>query len=155
MTWTVLNFGKHQGKSLPQVLWTDPDWFFWAKENNAFGGRPTLAKEAQDLYDKARRIRIPTGIYNNPEVEYLVHVPTKTFGTFCIVDANKPIHKGSSPAYRHKVIDLGFPRSQANYDKSGYKHFLKTLKFYVFGSSSVRITKPRAEHFYDDPNNFA
>lgn len=155
MNWTSLNFGKHEGKTLPQVLWSDPDWFFWAVESNVFDKRPSLKSEASDLSSKARRIKIPDGIEDDPEVEYLVHIPSEKFGTFYIVNADKPVHQGSSPAYRQIVIDLTIPRSIANYDKTGYKLFLQSLKFYIFGSSSARITKKRAEDFYSEPANFA
>ena len=46
MAWTELNFGKHAGKSLPQILFADPDWFFWAVDNNVFANRPALSQEA-------------------------------------------------------------------------------------------------------------
>jgi len=36
MTWSILKFGKHKGRTLPQVLFQDPDWFFWAVENDKF-----------------------------------------------------------------------------------------------------------------------
>lgn len=155
MNWTPLNFGKHEGKTLPQVLWNDPDWFFWAVEDNVFEKRPSLDREANDLHSKALRIRVPDGIVDDPEVEYLVHVPSEKFGTFYIVNADKPIHEGSSPAYRKEVIDLSVPRSIANYDKTGYKLFLQSLRFYIFGKTSARVTKQRAEDFYSDPANFA
>jgi hypothetical protein len=29
MIWTTIPFGKHQGKTLPQIVIDDPDWFFW------------------------------------------------------------------------------------------------------------------------------
>jgi hypothetical protein len=29
MIWTTVPFGKHQGKTLPQIVIDDPDWFFW------------------------------------------------------------------------------------------------------------------------------
>lgn len=155
MTWTHLSFGKHKGKTLPQVLWNDPDWFFWAVENDVFHKRPSLKSESADLNSKARRIRIPDGIVDDPEVEYLVHPPSEKFGAFDIVSVDKPTHEGSSPAYRKKVIDLSVPRSIADYDKTGYKLFFQSLKFYIFGKSSARVTKQRAEAFYDDPGNFA
>jgi hypothetical protein len=28
--WSVLDFGKHKGRTLPWVMFHDPDWFFWA-----------------------------------------------------------------------------------------------------------------------------
>ena len=38
MNWTTINFGKHQGKTLPQVILDDADWFFWAYENKVLQG---------------------------------------------------------------------------------------------------------------------
>ena len=29
MVWTTFPFGKHRGKTLPQIILDDPDWFFW------------------------------------------------------------------------------------------------------------------------------
>jgi len=44
MAWSILPFGKHKGKTLPQIVFTDPDWFFWAMEENVFKG--PLKREA-------------------------------------------------------------------------------------------------------------
>lgn len=45
--WSELTFGKHQGKTLPKVVLSDPDWFFWALRKKLF--RPPLAAEAEDI----------------------------------------------------------------------------------------------------------
>jgi hypothetical protein len=34
--WIPLWFGKHKGKTLPQVVFADPDYFFWAIEKRKF-----------------------------------------------------------------------------------------------------------------------
>ena len=57
MNWTIVNFGKHKGKSLPQIIFKDADWFFHLYENDYFNG--TLAQEANELYRRARSIRVP------------------------------------------------------------------------------------------------
>lgn len=155
MPWTPLSFSKHKGKTLPQILFVDPDWFFWAIEEGVFEKTPTLKHEASDLYDKARRIRIPDGIEDDPEVEYLIHAPSKKFGTFYIVPADRSLHQGSSPATRKDVIDMSLPRTVAHYDKTGYKLFLRCLKSYIFGKETARVTRQRAERFFDNPSNFA
>ena len=36
MTWSELPFGQRREKTLPQVVLSDPDWFFWAIEKDAF-----------------------------------------------------------------------------------------------------------------------
>src|SRR5262249_2558093 len=66
MKWTIVTFGKYLGKSLPQILVLDPDWFFWMLPK--LKGR--LADEAQDLARKATAIKIPGPNGKNQRVEY-------------------------------------------------------------------------------------
>ncbi len=47
VAWSELTFGKHKGKTLPQVLFADPEYFFWAYEERVFKGG--LAAEAEEL----------------------------------------------------------------------------------------------------------
>ena len=67
MTWTVLPFGKYTGRTLPQVLFTDPGWFFWAHTKPLHGA---VAYDAGVLYPKATRIRVPRT--ENLLVEYVL-----------------------------------------------------------------------------------
>ena len=55
--WSTLEIGKHAGRSLPQILFSDPDYFFWAVEKKIFQGR--LATEAAELGGSAS--------YQNPQ----------------------------------------------------------------------------------------
>ena len=55
MIWTTVPFGKHIGKTLPQIILSDPNWFFWAAK---FLYGP-LATEAEVLVRRARSIKIP------------------------------------------------------------------------------------------------
>jgi hypothetical protein len=55
MIWTTVPFGKHQGKTLPQIVIDDPDWFFWILPR-LYG---QLKIEADDLARKASKIKIP------------------------------------------------------------------------------------------------
>ena len=36
LTWSPLPFGRYEGKTLPQVVLRDADWFFWALGTRAF-----------------------------------------------------------------------------------------------------------------------
>jgi len=61
MTWPNLSFGKHIGKSLPQIVLSDPDWFFWAVEENIFR-EVRMQREAKDVSDRAlSRTALPHG----------------------------------------------------------------------------------------------
>jgi hypothetical protein len=155
MEWTTLNFGKHNGKTLPQVMFADPDWFFWAYEEGVFRG--SLAEEAEEVYRKACSIRVPSGaILNEQEVvvEYYIHTPTGKFAKFELVPASRPSHLGSSPAFRSKAIDLSVPRRITPYDKLGGSSMISKLKYYLFGDSSYRMTRRRCEEFFEDDANF-
>jgi DNA-binding transcriptional ArsR family regulator len=46
----IITFGKrHNGKYLTKVVLDDPDWFFWAMDEDAFDRDPGLLAEAHDL----------------------------------------------------------------------------------------------------------
>lgn len=154
MTWTQLNFGKHIGKTLPQVLFSDPDWFFWAVETEVFKTRPSFAAQAKLLNERAQKIKIPNGKHSHSVVEYLIHRPTMKFSHFEIVPREQKLHEGASPAFRSSIIDMNVPRRIAQYDKLGCKSLLSSLKFHLFGNKSARISKERAEAFFADHTNF-
>jgi hypothetical protein len=153
MAWTVLQFGKHKGKTLPQILFSDPDWFFWAIEKNIFEGKGPLEREAQEINYKARNIKIPSKEGKDLVAEYLIHAPTGKFGSMVIVPRDRSLHQGSSPASRKDVIDLSFPREIAGYDKLGCGNLLLSVKHHLFGDRHCRMTRQRCEAFFEDDSN--
>ena len=155
MAWTKVRFRRHSGKTLPQILWSDPDWFFWAIEDDAFENKGVLQLEAQDLDYKARNIKIPNNDDGALVVEYFIHQPTGKFSHFEIVPADRPSHEGISRTFRTPLIDMSVPRRIAEYDKLGGKELISSLKFYIFGSHSVRLTKKKCGDFFNDPSYFA
>ena len=83
MAWTKLWFGKkHKGKTLPQIMFKDPDWFFWAIEKGVFKNKGKLGEEAWEIYQKARKIKIPRNIklpLNFYEDELVAEYPSPEF----------------------------------------------------------------------------
>ena len=155
--WSTVNFGKYTGKSLslPQIIFKDPDWFFWAMEENVFASKGNqLKKEADELYRRARSIRIP----GNPEkklvAEYIIHPPTGKFGNMEIVPADRPVHEGASPTFRKPVIDLSVARRISQYDKLGCQLLMSSVKYVLFGNKNQRLTRKRCEDFFDQLSNF-
>ena len=45
MSWSSLEFGKHEGKTIPQVVFSDPDWFFWAIQEDVFRNKGPIEEE--------------------------------------------------------------------------------------------------------------
>jgi hypothetical protein len=155
MPWTPLDFGRYKGKTLPQVLFTDPDYFFWARENSVFDkyGRQ-MKSEAERIHAKATSIRIPKTGSERLRVEYKFYYSNHTSVGFDIVEESRPPHQGSTPTQRADFIDMSIPRRQRDYDKLGYRIFLGSLKHCLFGNESARMSRQRSEAFFDDDSNF-
>jgi len=154
--WTEVNFGKWtgKGKTLPQIVFIDPDWFFWAIESNAFKKFPLLAQQASRLYERTRHIKIPARFGANARVEYAVNPAVGKFTDIEIVPFDRPKHQGSTPTFRGDLIDMSVPRQISGYDKTGGKILTKSLKHILFGSSTKKLTRELCEQFFDDDTNF-
>ena len=153
MIFTPINFGKHKNKTIPQVVFSDLDYFIWAITENVFK-TPALKIEADYVYQRIRNIKIPKDNHDDYEVEYYIHAPTGKFGRFEIVEKSTPLHKGGSTAFRSKNIDLTVVKSIKEYDKSGSGIMIDCLKTYYFESRSYKMTKKRCEDFVNDDSNF-
>jgi hypothetical protein len=79
MAWTKVNFGKHSGKTLPQIAFADPDYLYWAIGDKLFAKGP-LAAEAKDVARKAQRIRIQGCDPGEKKVRYYTHNPSGKLG---------------------------------------------------------------------------
>ena len=158
MPWIPLNFGKHIDKTLPQVAWSDPDWFFWAHEEGAFHRFPALQRQADEVYRRAVSIRIPQTGTEELVAEYAACLssggPLGKYAGVHVVPVSQPAHNGYTRTFRLPVFNLAVPRIIHPYDKSGGKQMVKTLKFYLFGSSACRLTKRVCEEFFEDDANF-
>lgn len=152
MNWTPLKFSKHKGKTLPQVMFLDPDWFFYLWYKGGFDNNSYYHDQAMAIYAKATSIRIPQNKQEMIEVEYNFH-DGKSIG-FDLVPASRPQHHGSTQTIRSDHIDMSIPHNVANYDKLGYKLFLRSLKLYFFSNASMHMTRDRCEEFFKDDTKF-
>jgi hypothetical protein len=153
MPWTILTFGKCKGKTLPQIVFADPDWFFWAWENNAFDGHG-LKAEATRINERARAIRIPNDGNIVREAEYIIHPSTKNVTDVDFVPKGQPYTGGAGGTIRMAVIDLSVPRSVQTYDKMGGRLVIRAVKPVLFPGVK-RLTRQLLEAFFDDDSNFA
>jgi hypothetical protein len=81
MRWSVVPFGRYRGKSLPEIIVLDLDWFFWVLPK--LYGR--LETEARDLARKLRAIKIRKRHRRKFEVEYRYEFDSGSVfgGRFC------------------------------------------------------------------------
>jgi len=148
MNWTVLTFGKHAGKTLPQVVVADPDWFYNAIEKIFFEGKGKIFDEAQEVYHKSKRIRIPQN-NGGKKVEYAYY--KRKYDSMEIVPRDKPYHMGT---VTKDYIDLSAAREGKNYDKKGCKMLVADFKQIIFGNKSYKMTQKRCEEFFENDDNF-
>jgi len=148
MEWSTLPFRKHKGKTFPQVLFHDPQYFFWLHAQGTLYG--SLAEEAKDLYRKARAIRIPLINGKEHHVKYDRNPRTRKITGLYVVAAETPLRW----PWVCDVIDLAVPYEVAGWDKLGYKIVIDSLKKIVFGDAGRRMTKERCEEFYANRANF-
>lgn len=148
--WSEVSIGKwrDKGKTLPQIVVSDPDWFFWACEEDIFKG--ALKSQAERLARRAKAIKLPP-TQSGKCIQYMLTHDGK-FAGFHVIPIDQPAHEGSSTEVRRPTLNLSAPRAFKSYDKTGARLMLDTFKYYWFDKKS--FTKARVEAFFDDPKNF-
>jgi hypothetical protein len=144
MIWTTVPFGKYIGRTLPQIILSDPNWFFWATK--IFYG--PLAAEAQTLVRQARSIKIPKP---NPEkwaVEYRRDRDDRFLG-MDIVKADSPVH---SLFARLPHLDLAYVRRGNVHDTRDCRRVIRDFRRLYF--DGLNLTKRRCEEVFEDEDNF-
>lgn len=149
----IVTFGKkHRGRSLAMAVLRDPDWFFWAIEQDAFDRDPGLLPEAMELAWKARNIKIPRPNPNEWCIRY--HTQRGKFATFDIIELIT-LRTGASPTtFLSDRLDLAVPRILKQYDKRGCQLLLKDFKYHFLGSSDAKLTRAWCEEFFANTDNF-
>jgi hypothetical protein len=142
--WRRISFGRYLGKTLPQVVFVDPDWFFWAIDEGCFRSSP-LRWEAEEVARRARRIRVPGG--DAEKRAMYTTEPTGRFAELQLVPTTIVLD-GGSRAYLRKHIDLSFPRQLCDYDKGGGRILVQNVKEYLFGDASFKMSEGRAATFF-------
>ena len=152
MKWSTLTFGKHKGKTLPQVMFSDPDWFYHGLENGYFKG--SLFLQAREIYRKSCAMRVPRRNGEKRFVEYIVDRGSGKFATLHVITGDMESYGRFAKNMILEVIDMRVPRETAKYDKSGYQNFLSAMKAILFGDPSYKMTKRRCEEFFESDENF-
>jgi hypothetical protein len=145
MYWSPVPFGKYAGNTLPEIILTDPDWFFHMLPK--LYGR--LGEEAQNLARKARAIKIPKSRPSKWTVEYRYDCD-QGFCGFTFVRADRP---HSRWATRLPHLNLALPLGRKRYDKRTGRILTRNFRRQYFGESK-RLTKKRCEEFFSNDANF-
>ncbi len=110
MFWTVVPFGKYKGKTLPEIIVRDPDWFFWAVPK-LYG---KLADEAEELARRARTIKIPNPHRKRLEVEYQDELGNRFCGFAFVKAATSNIPDGRQDFHTWTCLGIFAERNMTN-----------------------------------------
>jgi hypothetical protein len=152
MLWATLTFGRYEGKSLPQVILHDPDYFFWGIEKGIFD-KDGFREAAIILEGRACNVKIPK---SKPEDWCILYHTDRNghFAGFDIVEVAEAPQLDSIEMWQEDRLDLSVARRLKSYDKLGGKLLLRGFKYHFFGSENIRLTKQRCEEFFSDERNF-
>jgi hypothetical protein len=146
--WIKLTFSKHIGRSLPWVIFHDPDWFFWACDKHIFK-TTALQLEAKELYQKCCSIEIPDNKNNEYVIEYTYSLHG---GSFRVMEKVPRTQEQHSRSTRRSVISFGMAKDY--YDKQAYRLFIHCVKFILYSDESYKMTEQRCADFFNDNSNF-
>ena len=151
MSWSVVPFGKYAGKTLPEIIVRDLDWFFWMLPK--FYGR--LRTEARDLARKARAIKIPKRHGRKWEVEYRYEFDSRSVlgRRFCGFTFVKAETWQSRWTTRLPHLDLAWALHEKKYNKRAGRILSRDFRLNYFGEHK-RLTKRRCEKFFSNGKNF-
>jgi hypothetical protein len=130
---------------LPEIILTDPDWFFWAVPK--LYGR--LGEEARNLAQKARTIKIPKPYGKKLQVEYRYDCD-QGFCGFAFVRADSAHSRWTT---RLPHLDLALPLRRKAYDTRAGRIMIAAFRRLYFGKHK-RLTKKRCEEFFSNDANF-
>ena len=143
---------KYEGKTLPEIIMRDPDWFLWVLPR--LNGK--LAKEAGEIARKAQAIKIPKGKKKKLLIEYRYELDTESilgrrFCGFELVEDSAYYCKKWTTRSAH--LDLTLPVREKKYNKRGGRIMIDDFRRHYFGKNK-RLTKKRCERFFSNDKNF-
>jgi hypothetical protein len=147
MKWTTLSFGKHVGRTLPQVVLSDPNWLFGAISKGVFNDR--LECEAAALEQRATNIKIPKRNSKKWEVEYRWDRGGRFLG-FDFVEAKSGFHHPLSSRLPH--LDLAYVRRGNIHDIRDCRRLINDFRRLYFEGRN--LTKERCEWFFGSEKHF-
>jgi hypothetical protein len=147
----VLHFGKHQGKTLVEIVFSDPAWFLWATDRGVFHDRggSSLQSEAETIWLRARNIRKPRRYLDGSQVAYYYQGWNHKFMGLSIVDDGR----FEEHADLKDILDLGYVCESGRKDRAGNQILITAIKRLLFGEKT-RVTVEMMEQFFANTDNF-
>ena len=142
MVWTKMFFGQYNGKTMPEIIAVDLDYFLHMQP----GLYARLGIEARMLVRRLCSIRVPLHLKRR-SIEY--YHDGNEFVGFAVVKTKKPITVRG--AHRLSYLDMSLARG-GRFAKRECRNMIRCFREWYF--SGRNLTKARVEAFFADRDNF-
>ncbi len=139
--WTILPGGKYEGKTLPAVVLSDPNYFFYGIGLNYFS---SLATEAEKIEIRAQHIIIPNLAGKRQVAVYCADaVDCWRFNSVILVPEGTDLSPLRSVTEQKAVLDLSVTYRHFNSDRTSGPTMIRQMK---------EMALPRSCRPYDAPS---
>lgn len=152
MYWAKVDFGTHKGKTLPEIILQDPDYFIWCIDKAIFNNHPELVDEADSLWRKMRSIKIPNNENNEMVVDYKIDNEKSEINRIILNGVDTQRDKNT--VHRAGYLDLSFAHYYSNEKRNATIKVLPEIFKIVFGEMKIRPSIVEFEEFLLNEDNF-
>jgi hypothetical protein len=147
--WSVVNFGKYEGKTLPEIALNYPDYFVWAQREGVFRSRGIdLERQAQDVAFKASHILPPRSNPKMWEIQYAFDLEMDFLGCF-VLKTDGPEKSGFVIVRREPCFNLFYLARLNRNKRDPCNQLLGHFRYLYFAGKSF-LTRTDCEQFLDD-----
>lgn len=155
----MIRFGKHEGKTVEYIFFNDPGYIYWMVEEGIHEDPKKFSPAEQNrikvLLRRAAHIKVPglcTWCKQRPVTRMFLTMHHGGGLAKADFDCEKCSPEGSVSL----PVNPGFwtPDIFRNYDKTGAKFLIHSVKFAFFQDVSYRMTEKRVEEFWENPDHF-
>lgn len=151
MNWDTINFGSHCSRTLPEIMFKNPDWLYWAADNPNIRQRLNR-RELHRIRARSDRIRIPCRADQPMAVRYKFDLD----GTLVSVELvpREGCGLDSGKILTSTAIDMSLIHWVKLRGRVNTRKFMAWTRWILLGTKSRDVDRGTCEAFFDDDSNF-
>ena len=149
--WTPIDFGKYEGLTIPELIFLDASYFYWALTSNLF--KNMLQLEAVVVESRLRHIKVPKAVAV-PSV-FVIRLKNDVFEDFAIVEKSIASRKKSNNVRITSCLDFSLVSRPDHATDRARQVMIDKIKYHFFEKDSDRLKPRDYEQFLGDPDKFS
>jgi hypothetical protein len=154
-----IRHGKHKGKTIEWLFFNDPGYYYWMRSEGIHEKdhwfNVCQRQELAQLHRRASHLKIPgTCIFCKKKPNSVMIMVCHSTGGLTSIDFDCEDCRPPGGGWVAMTPSFYTPDIFRNYDKTGGKFLVHSIKHAYFGNSSHRMTAKRLEKFWGNDDNF-